>query len=62
MLKKSLKPIKSDDRDNTGEYYWLCPKCKNRVGGFIITGRGDNDWSYEKDKFCKECGAKILWE
>ena len=29
-------PIRSDDRDNTLEYYWLCPTCKNRVGGYVL--------------------------
>lgn len=62
MSQKSLKPIKSNDRDRTGEHYWLCPNCSGRVGGYIITGRGNNDWSYEKDKFCRKCGTKIDWE
>lgn len=60
-LYKGVKPIKSVNRDNTGEHYWSCPNCKTRVGGFIITGKGEDDWGYEEDKFCKECGAKINW-
>lgn len=57
--KEGLKPIKSNDiyRSET----WLCPNCNNFVGGYIITGRGDDDWSYEKNKFCRECGTKIDW-
>lgn len=47
-MPKSNKPIKSNDRDESGEYYWICPKCGNRVGGYIITGRSFNDWSYEE--------------
>ena len=61
MHKRGLKPIKSSDRDRSLEHYWLCPNCKNRVGGYIITGGGDNDWGYEQDKFCSECGTKIDW-
>jgi hypothetical protein len=60
--KKALKPIKSLDRErSTGEHYWMCPNCKNRVGGFYITGGGYNDWGYKEDKFCSECGTKIKW-
>lgn len=61
MFQKSLKPIRSADRDRSGEHYWLCPNCKTRVGGYIITGGGCDDWHYEKDKFCSECGTKIDW-
>lgn len=60
--KKGLKPVKSNDRDRTGEHYWLCPNCNSRVGGYIITGGGYDDWSYEEDKFCRECGTKINWK
>lgn len=59
---KSFKPLKSTDRDRSGEHYWVCPCCQTRVGGYVITGSGPDDWSYEKDKFCKECGTKINWE
>ena len=58
---KYLKPIKSHDRDSSGEHCWLCPNCNNRVGGYVITGNGYNDWSYEKDKFCSQCGTKLDW-
>lgn len=61
MSKKGFKPVKSSDRDRTGEHYWMCPNCKNRVGGFIITGGRDDDWGYKEDKFCSECGTKINW-
>lgn len=54
-------PIRSKDRDNTGEFYWKCPACGGRVGGYIITGSGPDDWSYEKDNFCHSCGQKIDW-
>ena len=60
--KKGFKPVKSNSRDRTGEYYWLCPNCDGRVGGYIITGGGADDWGYEKDKFCRNCGTKIDWE
>lgn len=42
-------------------HYWGCPVCGSEVGGFVITGMGDNDWSTHQDKFCKECGKKIDW-
>lgn len=61
MTDKGLAPVKSTDRDRTGEHYWLCPSCCGRVGGYVITGSGDDDWGYEKNKFCKECGTKIDW-
>ena len=57
-----MKPIKSIDRDNTGEQYWKCPSCGGRVGGYVITGSGGNDWSYERNQFCRNCGQKIDWE
>lgn len=63
MDKKGLKPIKSPDREySTGEHYWMCPKCQNRVGGFYIIGRGLDGWGYKEDKFCSECGIKIKWK
>lgn len=40
---------------------FVCPVCGAFVGGYIITGGGDNDWGYEKNKFCRECGQKIDW-
>lgn len=44
-------------RDN----YFGCPVCGNKVGGFLITGSGENDWHTHRDKFCSECGQKIDW-
>ena len=58
---ESFKPLKSADRDRSGEHYWMCPHCKTRVGGYVVTGNGPDDWCYEKDKFCKECGTQIDW-
>lgn len=60
-MNNNSKPIKSTDRDSTGEYYWKCPTCGNRVGGYIIIGSGEDDWGYVKNKFCCECGTKIDW-
>lgn len=54
------KPIKKEE-DFEGESF-LCPNCKTKVGGYYITGCGENDWCYTKDKFCKNCGMKINWE
>ena len=60
--KNGLRPIKTVGRErSTGEHYWICPNCNNSVGGYVITGGGDDDWSYEEDKFCRECGTKINW-
>lgn len=42
-------------------HYFGCPTCGSEVGGFIVTGSGDDDWSTHEDKFCKECGQKIDW-
>lgn len=42
-------------------HYFGCPVCKNKVGGFLITGNGEDDWSTHQDKFCSECGQKIDW-
>ena len=56
MCIKKIKPIKSSDRDERGEHYWICPNCKSRVGGFNING------SYEENKFCNGCGVKLNWK
>lgn len=62
MNEMTLKPVKSFERErSTGEYYWMCPKCGSRVGGYVVTGTGADDWGYEEDKFCRECGTKIDW-
>lgn len=42
-------------------HYFGCPRCRAEVGGFVITGSGDDDWSTHTDKFCNECGQKIDW-
>lgn len=42
-------------------HYFGCPICGNKVGGFLITGSGEDDWSTHQDKFCSECGQKIDW-
>lgn len=43
------------------EAHFVCPTCGRWVGGYTITGGGENDWGYEKNKFCRECGQKIDW-
>lgn len=40
---------------------YKCPLCKTEVGGYTF-GRGSDDWSYHRDKFCSQCGVKIKWE
>ena len=59
--KKSLEPIRSEDRDNSGEKYWKCPQCGERVGGYVITGPSEDDWSYKEQGFCSKCGQEIDW-
>ena len=59
--KKGLRPIKSPDRNGTGEHYWMCPKCGTWVGGFVITGMPYNYMPYHEDKFCSKCDTKIKW-
>ena len=55
-------PAQSNERDRTGSYYWTCPSCGARVGGYVITGTGPDDWSYEQDNFCRKCGQEINWQ
>lgn len=49
------KPI-----NNGGEY--LCSKCGAKVGYYVITGHGEDEWNYKKDKFCSRCGQPVEWE
>ena len=60
--KKGLRPIKSPDRNRTGEHYWMCPKCRTWVGGFVITGMTYNYMPYHEDKYCNRCDTKINWK
>lgn len=53
ILKKKLF-----EHDN----YFACPSCWNEVGGYVITGSGEDDWDVHQDKFCSDCGQKINWE
>jgi hypothetical protein len=62
MSEKGLRPIKSPDRNSTGEHYWMCPKCNNWVGGFVITGMVYDNTRYHEDKFCQKCDTKINWK
>ena len=57
-----MEPVKSVNRDErTGEHYYTCPVCGQWVGGYVITGSSFEDWSYEQNKFCRNCGTKINW-
>lgn len=42
--------------------FFGCPRCGTKVGGYIITGGGENDWGTHEDKFCRKCGQKINWD
>lgn len=42
--------------------FFGCPRCGTKVGGYIITGPGWDDWTTHEDKFCRECGQKINWD
>lgn len=42
-------------------HHFGCPICGNKVGGFLSTGNGADDWGTHQDKFCSECGQKIDW-
>lgn len=44
-----------------GDREYICGKCGRKVGYFVITGRGDDDWGYHKDNFCQSCGEKVDW-
>ena len=37
----------------------FCSKCGEKVGYYVITGRGYDDWGYKKDKFCSNCGEPV---
>jgi len=55
-----LEPVLCNAGSNAVHHHFFgCPVCGTKVGGFVITGSGDDDWSTHEDKFCKECGQKI---
>ena len=58
MNRKGVSPIKSVDRDSSGEHYWKCPICKNRVGGFVYTGKGTDPWIMKRINFVKTVAQK----
>ena len=63
MENKGRTPILCNAGSNAiHHHYFGCPVCGSEVGGFIITGTGDDDWSTHQDKFCKECGQKMDWK
>lgn len=53
-------PVKQESR--YGDDFFVCPSCGEKVGGYFITGGGDNDWGYHQDNFCSNCGMKMNWE
>lgn len=60
--KSALPPVLCNAGSNAvHHHYFGCPVCGSEVGGFVITGSGDDDWSTHQDKFCSECGQKIDW-
>lgn len=44
-----------------GDREYVCRKCGSKVGYYVITGSGENDWGYHKDNFCQSCGEKVDW-
>lgn len=62
MANNGLSPVLCNAGSNAvHHHYFGCPVCGAEVGGFIITGNGEDDWSTHTDKFCKECGQRIDW-
>lgn len=61
MRDKGVTPVLRNAGSNTvHHHYFGCPICGSEVGGFVITGGGD-DWSTHQDNFCSKCGHKIDW-
>ena len=58
--REAIEPVKYLDNKTHADAY-SCPICGTQVGGYVIFGKGENDWAWEQDKFCKECGQKIRW-
>lgn len=48
-------------RKRVGEEEYKCQKCGNKVGHYVITKYGENDWSYQKYNYCQSCGEKVDW-
>lgn len=62
MRDKGVIPVlRKTGSDAIHHHYFGCPVCGSEVGGFVITGSGDDDWSTHQDKFCSECGQRIDW-
>ena len=58
----ALPPVLCNSGSNAiHHHYFGCPVCGSEVGGFVITGSGDDDWITHQDKFCRECGQRIDW-
>ena len=62
MKNKGLAPVLCNAGSGSiHHHYFGCPVCWSEVGGFTITGDGEDDWGTHEDKFCSECGQKIDW-
>ncbi|MBQ5871451.1 MAG: hypothetical protein IIW69_03445 [Bacteroidaceae bacterium] len=62
MKHKSLSPLLlKNSNSRVHHHFFACPACHAEVGGFVITGQGEDDWSTHTDKFCSECGQPIDW-
>lgn len=59
---KALRPVVVQSEDNrVHSRYFACPACGHKVGGYLITGPGRDDWETHEDNFCVECGQQIKW-
>lgn len=59
---KGAAPVLCNAGSNSiHHHYFGCPVCGSEVGGFTVTGDGEDDWGTHEDKFCSECGQKIDW-
>jgi DNA-directed RNA polymerase subunit RPC12/RpoP len=60
---ESNKPVLSPSPGSAvHHHYFACPSCGHKVGGFIIIGEGENDWTTHKDNYCPNCGHRIIWD
>ena len=61
-VKNGLAPVLCNSGSGAiHHHHFGCPICGNKVGGFLSTGNGTDDWGTHQDKFCSECGQRIDW-
>ena len=57
-----IRPVRKHRGFDQCDEYFKCLYCGADVGGRITIGKSAEDFSYQTDDFCFECGWPVFFE